>query len=160
MKQQIENILQGLPSVTVNQTGNLWQISIADLTGVSEDGIFLAHNLKAQHENRKVFGRYRFGDFFNKRHESEPKDIAISAFLNEPEPIEAVTPETIPPALSDLIRENEAYGEAQARLWALYVGLQNKLMLGLASEADARLHTRLHGHLAWISKGAIEVTRD
>lgn len=66
--------------------------------------------------------------------------------------------ETIPEAIADLVRENEPYGEAKARLMALYISLQNKLMLDLASEAEGRTHTRLHGHLAWMAKGAADVT--
>lgn len=85
---------------------------------------------------------------------SEPEPIEIPAFLKEPEPPQ----ETIPEAIADLVRENEPYGEAKARLMALYISLQNKLMLGLASEAEGRTHTRLHGHLAWMAKGAADVT--
>jgi hypothetical protein len=81
-----------------------------------------------------------------------PKAVA------EPEPVLPVPePETVPEALLDLVRENEPYGDTQTRLWELYLELNGKLMLGLATEEDARLHTRLHGHLAWISKGAAEV---
>jgi hypothetical protein len=98
----------------------------------------------------------------------EPEPVEIPEFLLEPEPVpEAVAepepvlpvpePESIPPELLDLVREDEAYGDTQTRLWELYLELNGKLMLGLATEEDARLHTRLHGHLAWISKGAAEV---
>jgi len=102
-----------------------------------------------------------------------PVPVEIPAFLLEPEVPEAVEepapnpvaepeailpePESIPPELLDLVREDEAYGDTQTRLWELYLELNGKLMLGLATEEDARLHTRLHGHLAWISKGAAEV---
>jgi hypothetical protein len=80
-----------------------------------------------------------------------PEEIEIPAFLaTDP-------PETIPAELLDLVREDEAYGDTQTRLWELYLELNGKLMLGLATEEDAKLHTRLHGHLAWISKGAAEV---
>ena len=79
--------------------------------------------------------------------EPEPEPM-----LPDPDPVE-----TVPEALLDLVRENEPYGETQTRLWELYLELNGKLMLGLATEEDARLHTRLHGHLAWISKGAAEV---
>ena len=144
MKHQIENILNGLPNVRVNLIAPLWQISVAELCGARENGISLANDLKAQYQARQAREAYKVSQ----------------VRVMEPVPEKASEPETIPPALADLIRENEAYGEAQARLWALYVSLQNKLMLGIASEADARLHTRLHGHLAWISKGAVEVTRD
>jgi hypothetical protein len=102
-------------------------------------------------------------------HMEEPVPVEIPAFLLEPEAPEAVEepvpepepepdpPETVPESLLDLVRENEPYGETQTRLWELYLELNGKLMLGLATEEDAKLHTRLHGHLAWISKGAAEV---
>jgi hypothetical protein len=84
-------------------------------------------------------------------HMDEPEPIEIPTFLT-PIPLES-----IPPELLNLVRENEPYGETQTRLWSLYLELNGKLMLGLATEEDGRLHTRLHGHLAWISKGAAEV---
>jgi hypothetical protein len=91
-------------------------------------------------------------------HMEEPVPVEMPAFLLEPEVPEAVEePEVVPVSLLDLVRENEAYGDTQTRLWELYLELNGKLMLGLATEEDARLHTRLHGHLAWISKGAAEV---
>ena len=157
MENQIRQILSGLPDVHVEQVGNLWRISVANLVGARRDGISLAHDIKAQYEARKAREMKAYP--VPKAEppavwEADPEPVEMPAFLKDPEP------ETVPAGLMDLLRENEAYGEAQARLWALYVSLQNKLMLGIASEADARLHTRLHGHLAWISKGAVEVTRD
>ena len=97
-----------------------------------------------------------------------PVPVEIPEFLLDateepaPDPVaepEAILPEpeSIPPELLDLVREDEAYGDTQTRLWELYLELNGKLMLGLATEEDAKLHTRLHGHLAWISKGAAEV---
>jgi hypothetical protein len=145
MREQIESILEGLPAVKIEQVGLYWRINVANLVGAREDGISLANDLKAQYQARQAREAYKVSQV----HVMEPVPV----------PEKAPEPETIPLALADLIRENEAYGEAQARLWALYVSLQNKLMLGIASEADARLHTRLHGHLAWISKGAAEVVR-
>jgi len=143
MRPEIASILEGLPAVKIEQIGYLWQIRVANLAGAREDGISLANDLKAQYHAMQARQAYKVS----------------TVHVIEPVPEKAPDPETIPPALADLIRENEAYGEAQARLWALYVSLQNKLMLGIASETDARLHTRLHGHLAWISKGAAEVVR-
>ena len=145
MREQIEAILEGLPAVKIEQVGLYWRINVANLVGAREDGVSLANDLKAQYQARQAREAYKVSQ----------------VHVMEPAPVPEKKPETetIPPALADLIRENEAYGEAQARLWALYVSLQNKLMLGIASEADARLHTRLHGHLAWISKGAAEVVR-
>lgn len=157
MRLQIEAILEGLPGVHVEQVGNLWRINVANLVGARRDGISLAHDLKALYEARKAreMKAYPVPEVEPPAvWEAEPEPVEMPAFLKDPEP------EIVPAGLMDLLRENEPYGEAQARLWALYVGLQNKLMLGLASEADARLHTRLHGHLSWISKGAVEVTRE
>jgi hypothetical protein len=150
---QIEEILSGLPGVKVCQVGNLWQIRIGSHAGAREDGLSLARDMLAMHQARE-------------RAMAEPVPVEIPAFLLEPVP-EAVAepepvlpvpePETVPEALLDLVRENEPYGDTQKRLWELYLELNGKLMLGLATEEDARLHTRLHGHLAWISKGAAEV---
>jgi hypothetical protein len=62
-----------------------------------------------------------------------------------------------PETLIDLIEPGEAHGDAQTRLFALYNELTNKIVMGLASDAERRLHTRLHGGLHWISRGAVEV---
>lgn len=151
MREQIEVILEGLPAVKIEQVGLYWRINVANLVGAREDGVSLANDLKAQYQARQAREAYKVSHV----HVIEPVPAPVPEKLPEKVP----EPELVPAGLSDLIRENEAYGEAQARLWALYVSLQNKLMLGIASEADARLHTRLHGHLAWISKGAAEVVR-
>ena len=148
MKDQIETILQDLPNVHIDKVGNLWQIRIGSHAGAREDGLSLARDMLAMHQARE-------------RAMEEPVPVEIPAFLLEPEEPEPVLPapepESVPEALLDLVRENEPYGETQTRLWELYLELNGKLMLGLATEEDARLHTRLHGHLAWISKGAAEV---
>ncbi len=146
MKRQIESILKGLPAVNIEQIGNLWQIRIGSHAGAREDGISLARDMLAMHQARE-------------RAMDEPVPVEIPEFLLEPEPVpEAIAePETVPADLLDLVREDEPYGDTQTRLWELYLELNGKLMLGLATEEDARLHTRLHGHLAWISKGAAEV---
>jgi len=160
METQIRQILADLPDVYINQVGNLWQIRIGNHAGAREDGVSLARDMLAMHQAWS-------------RAMDEPVPVEIPDFLLEPEVPEAVEepvpeavaepepqadpPETVPEALLDLVRENEAYGDTQTRLWELYLELNGKLMLGLATEEDARLHTRLHGHLAWISKGAAEV---
>lgn len=155
MKDQIETILKDQPNVHIDKVGSLWQIRIGSHAGAREDGISLARDMLAMHQARE-------------RAMDEPVPVEIPAFLLEPEPVpEAVAepepvlpvpePETVPEALLDLVRENEPYGDTQTRLWELYLELNGKLMLGLATEEDAKLHTRLHGHLAWISKGAAEV---
>ena len=140
MKHEIEQMLTGIQDVKISQVGNLWQICIGSHSGAREDGISLARDMLAMHQARS-------------RAMDEPVPVEIPDFLLEPVP----EPESIPPELLDLVRENEPYGDTQTRLWELYLELNGKLMLGLATEEDARLHTRLHGHLAWISKGAAEV---
>jgi hypothetical protein len=156
MKEEIDAILQDLLNVHINQVGNLWQIRIGNHAGAREDGISLARDMLAMHQARE-------------RAMAEPVPVEIPEFLLEPEPEAVAEPmpmppepepalrETVPDGLLDLVRENEPYGETQTRLWSLYLELNGKLMLGLATEEDGRLHTRLHGHLAWISKGAAEV---
>jgi hypothetical protein len=155
MREQIETILAGVPDVHVQEVGTLWQIRIGNHAGAREDGMSLARDLKALY-------------LAERRAMDEPEPVEIPEFLLEPEPVpEAVAepepvlpvpePQSIPPELLDLVREDEPYGDTQTRLWELYLELNGKLMLGLATEEDARLHTRLHGHLAWISKGAAEV---
>jgi len=154
MKSQIEAILQDLPNVHIRKVGHLWQIRIGSHAGAREDGLSLARDMLAMHQARE-------------RAMAEPVPVEIPAFLLEPVPEAVAEPEpvlpepdpveTVPEALLDLVRENEPYGDTQTRLWELYLELNGKLMLGLATEEDARLHTRLHGHLAWISKGAAEV---
>ena len=137
--------------------GPYWQIRVGKRAGAREDGVSLARDLLSRH-SADLAAEEVLKEIAMPRPDSayrdEPEDIAIPAFLKEPEPPQ----ETIPEAIADLVRENEPYGEAKARLMALYISLQNKLMLGLASEAEGRTHTRLHGHLAWMAKGAADVT--
>jgi hypothetical protein len=148
--------------VKVCQIGNLWQIRLANHAGAREDGLSLARDLKAFY-------------LAERRAMAVPEPVEIPEFLLIPEPEEAELVEepeqddditeypesdpVVPEGLADLARENEAYGDTQTRLWSLYLELNGKLMLGLATEEDARLHTRLHGHLDWISKGSAEVIR-
>ncbi len=162
MREQIETILAGVPDVHVQEVSTLWQIRIGNHAGAREDGMSLARDLKALY-------------LAERRAMDEPEPVEIPEFLLDPEPDPVPEPEPIdvapsdpapaepaptqavPEGLIDLVRENEPYGDTQTRLWDLYLELNGKLMLGLATEEDAKLHTRLHGHLAWISKGAAEV---
>jgi len=149
-RESILSILHDVPAPRVAKFGNLWQIGFSWVSGAREDGDGLARDMLAMHQARS-------------RAMDEPVPLEIPAFLLDPEVSEAVAEpepaprETVPESLLDLVRENEPYGETQTRLWSLYLELNGKLMLGLATEEDGRLHTRLHGHLAWISKGAAEV---
>jgi hypothetical protein len=82
--------------------------------------------------------------------EDEPVEEEVPA---EP-PVE---PEDRPPTdLAELMRENSAFSDADALL-ALYNELTNKIMLGLASDADRALQSRLHNGLEWIKRNAVEV---
>jgi hypothetical protein len=82
--------------------------------------------------------------------EDEPVEEEVPA---EP-PVE---PEDRPPNdLAELMRENSAFSDADALL-ALYNELTNKIMLGLASDADRALQSRLHNGLEWIKRNAVEV---
>jgi hypothetical protein len=82
----------------------------------------------------------------------EPEDVAIPPFL-----------QTVPDELTDLVRENEPYGESRARLWQLYVNLQsriadNGLSMDLPTPDQYALHSRLSRHLEWLrGTGAVDV---
>lgn len=72
-------------------------------------------------------------------------------------------PDEIPLELSDLIRENEAYGDAKTRLWSAFTSAQNiiadngKSMPPPTSD-DYMLFARLYPHLGWLAKsGAVEI---
>ena len=75
----------------------------------------------------------------------EPVDIAIPQFL-APETVTA-----IPEGLAELAEPGETAAEMQARLWSLWLELNGKLMLGLASQEEIALHTRLHNELHWFA---------
>jgi hypothetical protein len=165
MRKQIESILENLPDVDVQEVGTLWQIRIGSHAGAREDGIGLARDMLAMHKARERAMAepvpVEIPDFLLEPEVAEvieePEPAPIDVAPSDPAPAEPAPTEVVPEGLLDLVRENEAYGDTQTRLWSLYLELNGKLMLGLATEEDARLHTRLHGHLAWISKGAAEV---
>jgi hypothetical protein len=122
--------------VRVTLVGSLWQVSIAHLTGAREDGESLAHDLRAAYESVK---EEPVKDM------EEPEDLEIPRFLEpEPDPL-------IPAELHSLSEPGETVREMQARLWLLYLELQNKVMMALASREEIRLHTTLHGHLNWLA---------
>jgi hypothetical protein len=74
-----------------------------------------------------------------------PEEIDIPRFL-APELVTA-----IPDGLIDLAEPGETAAEMQARLWALWLEINGKLMLGLASQEEIALHTRLHNELHWFA---------
>jgi hypothetical protein len=77
--------------------------------------------------------------------------------MDEPEPIEiprVLAPDVsgdIPAGLIELAEPGETAAEMQARLWALWLEINGKLMLGLASQEEIALHTRLHNELHWFA---------
>ena len=75
----------------------------------------------------------------------EPVDIAIPQFL-APETVTA-----IPEGLAELAEPGETAAAMQARLWAIWLEINGKLMLGLASQEEIALHTRLHNELHWFA---------
>jgi hypothetical protein len=74
-----------------------------------------------------------------------PEEIEIPRFL---------APDVsgdIPAGLIELAEPGETAAEMQARLWALWLEINGKLMLGLASTDEIALHTRLHNELHWFA---------
>jgi hypothetical protein len=78
-------------------------------------------------------------------HMDEPEPIEIPQFL-APELVTA-----IPDGLIELAEPGETAAEMQARLWTLWLEINGKLMLGLASTDEIALHTRLHNELHWFA---------
>lgn len=74
-----------------------------------------------------------------------PEEIEIPRFL-APDPLEDV-----PASLLDLAEPGETALEMQARLWSLWLELNGKLMLGLATTEETALHSRLHNELHWFA---------
>jgi hypothetical protein len=143
MKAEIEAVLKGLPGVNVTQVSSLWQISLGGLSGARADGVGLAHDLKAQYE------------YIRPRPVAEtpmpigemeiPEEIEIPRFL-APDPLEDV-----PESLQDLAEPGETPEAMQARMWSLWLELNGKLMLGLATTEETALHSRLHNELHWFA---------
>jgi len=155
MKQQIDEILAPFSNAGCEFNGKYWEVWIGSRAGAREDGVSLARELAEKVRGLpKPVAKEASVPRPEKAYVAEPEPVEIPAFLSEPKP-EA---NPVPEAIRDLIRENEPHGEAQDRLLALYRSLGNKLMLNLASEADGRLHSRLHGSLRWIDRGAVDVT--
>ena len=83
-----------------------------------------------------------------------PEEIEIPPFL-APDPVEG-----IPDALLELAEPGETAAAMQARLWALWLEINGKLMLGLASQEEIALHTRLHNELHWFAPPVDETASD
>ena len=159
---EIKSILKGLPSVKVDQVGSLWSISIGgSLSGARKDGKALAIDLRKQWEHIRDRERAADNVYFAK-----PEPVEIPAFLQDNSEMEAIKAELaalkaerdeVPEGLKEFVREGEPHGEAQTRLWKLYTELTGKMMLKLATSEETRTHTRLHGALYWVSRGAVDV---
>jgi hypothetical protein len=74
-----------------------------------------------------------------------PEEIEIPRFLSPD------VSGDIPAGLIELAEPGETAAEMQARLWALWLEINGKLMLGLASTDEIALHTRLHNELHWFA---------
>jgi hypothetical protein len=74
-----------------------------------------------------------------------PEEIEIPRFL-APDPLADV-----PESLQDLAEPDETPEAMQARIWALWLQLNGKLMLGLATTEETALHSRLHNELHWFA---------
>jgi hypothetical protein len=154
MQKQIEAILSGVSDKSVNQVGHLWQIRVGGRSGARADGIGLARELLQEYiKPRPVVEPVP---------EPEPAPILVEepvqvGHMDEPEPIEIptfLTPDpmdAVPDALRLLAEPGESTQAMQARLWSLYLELNGKLMLNLASPEEIALHSRLHNELHWIA---------
>ena len=83
-----------------------------------------------------------------------PEEIEIPRFL---------APDVsgdIPAGLIELAEPGETAAAMQARLWALWLEINGKLMLGLASSEEIALHTRLHNELHWFAPPVDETASD
>ena len=74
-----------------------------------------------------------------------PEEIEIPRFL-APDPLDDV-----PASLLDLAEPDETPEAMQARMWSLWLELNGKLMLGLATTEETALHSRLHNELHWFA---------
>lgn len=129
--------------------GHLWQVWICghgiSKGGGREDGIGLARELAASIKPAAPPPAPKEPDPVQVGHMDEPADLEIPRFL-------APSPEaTVPTDLQALVEPGETTRGTQERLWKLYLELQGKLMLGLASTEEIGLHTILHGHLHWLA---------
>jgi hypothetical protein len=139
MRDQIALIIADCPDTAIDQIGNLWRVRVERHCDAGEDGVAVAERLMGLWRWEKQEDTMQVG------HMDEPEDLEIPRFLEpEPDPL-------IPAELHSLSEPGETVREMQARLWLLYLELQNKVMMALASREEIRLHTTLHGHLNWLA---------
>ena len=159
MKSEIQRILKGTP-YRIEQVEHLWQIRIGKHAGARKDGVSLARDLLAKWKLDPGPAAQP------NKHAAAPEPVEIPAFLHDAEDVAALKAELaalkaerdeVPEGLKEFVREGEPHGEAQTRLWKLYTELTGKMMLKLATSEETRTHTRLHGALYWVSRGAVDV---
>ena len=159
MKSEIQRILKGTPH-RIEQVEHLWQIRIGKHSGARKDGVSLARDLLAKWKLDPGPAAQP------NKHTAAPEPVEIPAFLHDAEDVAALKAELaalkaerdeVPEGLKEFVREGEPHGEAQTRLWKLYTELTGKMMLKLATSEETRTHTRLHGALYWVSRGAVDV---
>jgi hypothetical protein len=138
-KAKIMAELKGAPSPRVEQVGPYWQIGFAWVSGARTDGIGLARDLMAQYRPATEETFMPVGEM------ETPEEIEIPRFL-APDPLEDV-----PASLQHLAEPGETTHEMQARMWSLWLELNGKLMLGLATTEETALHSRLHNELHWFA---------
>lgn len=153
MREQIDAILAparaaGL-KITVDKNKRYWAINVNGHAGARPDGISLATELMQDAIKPpaapKPVPAPKEPEPVQVGHKEEPEDLEIPRFL-------APSPEaTVPTDLQALVEPGETTRGTQERLWKLYLELQGKLMLGLASTEEIGLHTILHGHLHWLA---------
>jgi hypothetical protein len=166
MRDQILQILKGYPGVKAEQVGKFWKVSVGPYGGARENGVSLAHDLKAQYDYQQ--------DEYN-RHQSAavpPQPLttplapvtpatdyeAIIAELKAqlaqalaPEPLEAddlpipeflKAPEPPPPDLADLIEYADTPAETNEKL---LVRLREVMgLIGLAEDDGRRASAELY----------------
>jgi hypothetical protein len=161
-QEQIQAVLTGLPDVCVQQVGTLWQIRVGNHAGARADGVSLAQDLRTMYEAehlRTPEVQVIEADPVIEQPAIEveqeepmpigemeiPEEIEIPRFL-APDPLEDV-----PASLLDLAEPDETPEAMQARMWSLWLELNGKLMLGLATTEETALHSRLHNELHWFA---------
>jgi hypothetical protein len=153
MKDQIEAILAparaaGL-KVTADKNKRYWAIHVNGHAGARADGVSLARDLMRDAIKPppppKPVPQPERSDPMPVGEMEIPEEIEIPRFL-APDPLEDV-----PASLQHLAEPDETVHEMQARMWTLWLELNGKLMLGLATPEETSLHSRLHNELHWFA---------
>ena len=131
-------------------------LSAASETSEGAESVGKAALASEMHQVGKVLTNYipRLMKHIGELPEETPVQVG---HMDEPEPIEIprfLAPDVsgdIPAGLIELAEPGETAAEMQARLWALWLEINGKLMLGLASSEEIALHSRLHNELHWFA---------